>query len=239
MRGVSSVALRAAFALAVWLAVPASRAVAQEPPVHEGHQAATHAQGHATHHSPFIEAEFGGSHIFQSGGVSLRLGSPLRAELRYFGIDGDDLGVAGLAWEFHLGGLRLLPGVAWAFGRENRPAAAVSARWVYEDDHWLSQGTWVQSLGEYNPPRNAEHEHEHGEAPEEVIKYASALDAIHISRKFGRFELGPMVEYIRYREENAWKGGARVAVRLGHSLRLIGQVVGPGTEVRGGFLWEY
>lgn len=233
----SSVALRASLALALWLAVPASRAVAQEPPVHEGHQAAAHAQGHATHHSPFIEAEFGGSNIFQSGGLSVRLGSPLRAELRYFGIDRDDIGVAGLAWEFRLGGLRLLPGVAWAFGRHNRPAAALSARWVYEDDRWLSQGTWVQSLGEYRPPAHAQHGH--GEEPEEVITYASALDAIHVSRKFGRVEFGPMVEYIRYREENAWKGGARVAVRLGHSLRLVGQVVGPGTEVRGGFLWEY
>jgi hypothetical protein len=240
VRGVRTTSMRLSVSASLLAAAWAGTANAQEAPVHQGHQPAgqaSHAQGHATHHSPFVEVEFGGSDQFQSGGLSLKLGSPLRAEIRYFGIDGNDIGVAGLGWEFRSGGLRVIPGVALAFGRENKPAAALTARWVYENEHWISQGTWVQSLGEYEPP--ARREHEHGGEPEDIITYASALDAIHVSRRLGRFEVGPMVEYIRYREENAWKGGGRVAVRIGHSLRLIAQVVGPGTEVRAGAVVEY
>lgn len=217
-------------------------AAAQEPPVHEGHQSATlaeHAEGHEDHHSPRIEVELAGSSIFQSGGASLRLGSPLRAEIRYFGVEGNDIGVAGLGWELRVGGLRVIPGVAWGFGRENEPGPMITARWVYEDEHWISQGVWVQSLGEYQQPVAGSEDASATEEMETVVKYAGALDGIHVSRRFGRVEAGPMVEHIRYREENAWKGGGRVAVGLGHSLRLVGQVVGPGTEVRGGFAWEY
>lgn len=226
--------------LTAW-ALPAT---AQEAPVHGAGPAPAvhggHAEGHDDHHSPGFEAEFAGSGVFQSGGLSVKLGSPLRAEVRYFGIDGNDIGVAGLGWELRFGGLRLIPGVAWAFGRENKPAPAVTARWVFENEQWISQGVWVQSLGEYTPPSSSRHGHgEEAEEVEEVVKRASVLDGIHISRRFGRLEVGPMIEHIRYREEDAWKGGGRVAVRIGHSLRAIGQIVGPATEVRGGLVWEY
>lgn len=223
-----------------------SPAAAQEAPTHPASVGAPaeHAahDGHEAHHSPLVEAEFAGSTAFRTGSMSLRLASPLRAELRYFGVAGNDIGMAGLGWEFRWGGLRFIPGAAWSFGRENRPAPVITARWVFENERWISQGAWVQSLVEYKPTLSAHQEHdggdEHGSEAETLARHASVLDGIHVSRRIGRFEVGPLFEHIHYREEDEWKAGGRVAVRLGTSFRLIAQVVGPGTEVRGGFVWE-
>ncbi len=216
---------------------------AQEAPAHPAGVGAPaeHAahEGHEAHHSPLIEAEFAGSVDFRSADLSVQLGSPLRGEFRYFGVEGNEIGMAGLGWEFRWGGLRFIPGAAWSFGRENKPGPVITARWVFENEHWTSQGAWVQSLDEYDPPLSEHQEHdEHGGEAETLARHASVLDGIHVSRRIGRFEIGPMIEHIHYREEDEWKAGGRVAVRLGTSFRLIAQVVGPGTEVRGGFIWE-
>jgi hypothetical protein len=211
---------------------PAGLGVQAEHAAHDGHEA---------HHSPLVEAEFAGSVDFRSGDLSVKLGSPVRADLRYFGVEGNEIGMVGLGWEFRWRGLRFIPGAAWSFGRENKPAPVITARWVFENEHWTSQGAWVQSLGEYSPSSShQEHaaDHEHGGEAETIARHASVLDGIHVSRRIGRFDVGPMIEHIDYREEDEWKAGGRVAVRLGTSFRLIAQVVGPGTEVRGGFVWE-
>lgn len=232
-----SLALILALPVLIW----ARPAVAQPTPPTSGHghgspPAAPEAHDGA-HHSPLVEVEFAGSKVFQSGGLSLRLGSPLRAEVRYFGLDGNDIGTAGLGWELQWAGLRLIPGAAIAFGRENRPAVALTARWVFETETWISQGVWVQSLGDYEQPRSLTHGDGEGDI-EPIVRHASVLDGIHLSRRFGALDLGPLVEHIRYREEDAWKGGARVALRVAAALRVIGQVVGPSTEVRVGVSWE-
>lgn len=169
---------------------------------------------------------------FQSGTASVRLRSPLVLDAHFFGVEDNEIGMVGLAWTFQKGGLRVLPGVGWAFGSENKPGLAITLRWSYDSERWLTQGLLIRSLSEFEPSA------EQIEEGEELIKRASLLDGIHASAVLGRLELGPLVEYIGYREESGWKGGARVAWRLGRGVKLVSQVVGPGTEVRGGLAWE-
>jgi hypothetical protein len=106
-------------------------------------------------------------------------------------------------------------------------------RWTCEGRRWLTQGLWVQSLRAHVPPHEEEHE---GDVEE--VRHASILDGIHVSAVLGHLELGPVVEHIRYREENAWKGGVRAAWRLPRGFKIVTQVVGPDSEIRGGITWE-
>jgi hypothetical protein len=129
------------------------------------------------------------------------------------------------------------PGLAWTFGTESRPAPVVTARWSYERERWLTEGLWVQSLEAYLPEPPSNHESP-ASSEEEVVRYASVLDGVHLSARVGRAEVGPLVEHIAYREEDAWKGGGRVAWRVTGGLKLVAQVLGPGAEVRGGLSWE-
>lgn len=186
---------------------------------------------------PRYEAEFVASTIFQGGTVAAQLASPLTAEAHYFGVETNDIGMIGLAWTFSRGRLRVVPGMAWSFGAENRPAPVITARWSYEHRRWLTQGLWVQSLRAYLPPP----EGEGGEASpddENSVRHASILDGVHVSARIGRAEVGPLVEHVQYREENEWKGGVRGAWLVGGRFKLVGQVLGPGVEARAGFSWE-
>jgi hypothetical protein len=79
-----------------------------------------------------VEAEFVASTIFQGGTVALRLRSPLTLEGHYFGVEDNEIGVVGLAWTFTHRELRIVPGIGWAFGSENRPAPVITVRWSYE-----------------------------------------------------------------------------------------------------------
>ena len=182
---------------------------------------------------PRLEAELAASTIFQGGTVAVRSRSPLTVEAHFFGVADNEIGTVGLAWTFSRNGLRVIPGIAWSFGSKNRPAPVVTARWSYEHARWLTQGLWVQSLKAYVPEQVVED----GESEEEVL-YASILDGIHVSARVGRAELGPLVEYVRYREEQEWKGGARVAWRVAEGFKLVGQLLVPEVEARAGFVWE-
>ena len=184
---------------------------------------------------PTLEVEFVASTIFQEGSVIARLHAPLSADAHYFGLENNDIGVIGLSWNLAWRGLRVAPGLGWAFGRENRPAPVVTARWSYEDPRWVTEGLWVQSLKAHIPERSTEGEEA---IVEEEVRYASVLDGVHVSARLGRAELGPLIEHIQYRDEGEWKGGVRVAWLVARGVRLIAQVLGPDTEVRGGLAWE-
>ena len=210
------------------LSLARQRAEAQEPQEPAGAEEAEEAP---------VEAEFVASTIFQGGTVALRLRSPLTLEGHYFGVEDNEIGVVGLAWTFTHRALRVVPGLGWAFGSENRPAPVVTVRWSYEAERWLTQGLWVQSLRAYLPAQPDEHEDE-AAAEGEAVRHASILDGIHVSARIGRLEVDPLVEHIQYREEREWKGGARVAWRVGAGLKIVGQVLGPGAEARAGLAWE-
>lgn len=185
---------------------------------------------------PRYQAELVASSLFQGGTVAARLESPLTFEAHFFGVDTNEIGMIGLAWTFSRGPLRVVPGVAWSFGAENRPAPVITTRWSYQRRRWLTEGLWVQSLTAYLPS-NAGEAGESGEG-EETVRYASILDGVHVSVRIGRAEAGPMIEHIQYREDDEWKGGARAAWRIGSGFKVVGQLVGPGIEARAGFAWE-
>jgi len=67
-----------------------SPAAHQEPP-------GSHSEPSEEFESPPLEAELVASTIFQSGLFSLRLGSPLILDTHWFGLDGNDAGIFGLA----------------------------------------------------------------------------------------------------------------------------------------------
>jgi hypothetical protein len=199
-------------------------------------QEQTVAEGEAEAAAP-AEAEFVGSTIFQSGFFGVRVWGPLLVEAHYFGMEDTDAGVTGLSWEFRHRGLRILPGLAWTFSSKNRPGPAATVRWGVETASWVSQGLWAVSLraGTFEPENTGAHESE-GDTNAEV--YAHILDGVHVSRRFGRWEAGPMLEHIRYRDENEWKGGARVAWAFGRGFKIVTQAVAPDPELRLGLAWE-
>jgi hypothetical protein len=180
-----------------------------------------------------VEGEFVASTIFQGGTLAVRLRDPLLLEMHYFGVDDNEIGMVGLAWAFTWRELRLMPGFAWAFGSESRPGPVITARWTYEAERWLTQGLWVQSLRAQIPDHESEHEGEPAD-----VRHASILDGIHASARIGHLEVGPMVEHIRYREDNEWKGGARGAWRFDNGLKIVGQLLWPDVEARAGLAWE-
>jgi hypothetical protein len=188
--------------------------------------------------APNLESEFVASTIYQAGVFDVRLGhSPLFVDTRYYGVEIHDVGIAGVAWEFHLRHLRVLPGIGWAVGKENAPAPVGTARWVYEHPGWLSQGLWVQSFHEHV----SEEEEGHSEtvAGDGVGNTHSVVFEAHVSAVVRKVELGPLVEHVRYREEeNEWKGGGRAAWRFGHGVKVSTEVLAPEVEARIGFVWE-
>ncbi len=184
---------------------------------------------------PRLEAEFVASTIFQGATLAIGTRWPLTFESHFFGVEESEIGMVGLGWTFSRRGLRVVPGVAWSFASDGRPAPVVTVRWSYENPRWITQGLWVQSLREHLPDTADEDE---AEEDDEQVRYAGILDGVHVSALVGRWEIGALIEHVRHREEREWKGGARVAWRAVEGLKLVGQVLGPGAEVRGGLVWE-
>ena len=240
---VAAVRLGIGTALALLLTASESRAqpapaVPATPPTHSGASAQPHS-GAAHHHAPAIEIEAGGSSVFQFAMLGIRLGpkeSPVFFDTHGYGVDTNEVGITGLAWEFRLGSFRLLPGLGWAFGRENKPSLAGTARWAHLGDTWVTEGLFVHSFEEQVPEASSTESGAHEES-EEMVRHAGVMEG-HLSRRVGPVELGPLVEHIRYREENEWKGGARVAWRVGRGVRLLAMVLAPDPEARVGIAWE-
>jgi hypothetical protein len=179
------------------------------------------------------EGEFTASTIFQVGYFDVRIGAtPLLIDTRYYGVEIHDVGVAGLAWELKLRRLRVMPGIGWAAGKENKPAPVLTARWSFDHERWLTQGHWLQSF----------HEHVNDTGDEDAESGGTNTHSVvlegHLSGVVGRFEGGALGEHVRYREENEWKGGGRAAWRLGHGVKISTEVLAPHVEVRAGFAWE-
>jgi hypothetical protein len=179
------------------------------------------------------EGEFTASTIFQAGYFDVRVGeTPLLIDMRCYGVEIHDVGVAGLAWEVSWRRLRVMPGIGWAVGRENKPAPVLTARWSYDHERWLTQGHWLQSFHEHVTESDSE-ESENGFASTHSVVLEGHASAI-----LGRFEAGALAEHVRYREENEWKGGGRAAWRLGHGLKVSTEVLAPHVEMRAGIAWE-
>jgi hypothetical protein len=179
--------------------------------------------------APSFEAEFVASDIFRSGTAIARLWRGLQFEGEYFGAANYDVGITGVGWRFRWRHFWVAPGIAAAFGSPADSAPVFTFRWNLETRRWFSQGFFGQSL-------TSHFQASEGEETRKV--YASILDNNHISVRLGPVELGGLWERIRYREENEWKGGLRVAVRPHKNLKLIFQTVAPDVEFRGGIAFE-
>jgi hypothetical protein len=180
--------------------------------------------------SPQVELEFIASGISRSGTTIFRFWRGLHLEGEYLGSADFDIGITGVSWKFRWKGLALSPGFAVGFGSAAQTASAVTLRWTLETRRWYSQGFVGQSLREHVV------ESHDGESPSAVR--ASILDNNHLSVRLGPIEAGPIWEYIKYRDEKEWKGGARIAARLGRRFKVMFITVGPGLEFRGGVAFE-
>jgi hypothetical protein len=183
-----------------------------------------------------IEAEFVASDRFRSATLIAPVWSGLHVDGEYFGSPEFDVGIVGASWRLKWKALSFAPGIGIGIGGQADAVPIATVRWHFETSRWISQGFYAQSLREQGLSEE--------EAQEEVSEaqgdrqYASILDNNHISVRFSRFEAGALWEHIQYREEDEWKGGVRGAVRLGAGFKLLVQVLGPDTEVRGGIAFE-
>ena len=180
--------------------------------------------------SPQVELEFIGSGISRSGTTIFRLWRGVHLEGEYLGSANFDVGITGVSWKFRWKGLALSPGFAVGFGSAAQTAPAVTLRWTLETRRWYSQGFLGQSLREHVV------ESHNGDSPSAVR--ASVLDNNHLSVRLGPIEAGPIWEYIKYRDEKEWKGGARIAARLGRQFKVMFIAVAPGLEFRGGVAFD-
>jgi hypothetical protein len=181
--------------------------------------------------SRFPEAEFVGSTIFRSAAYVQPVWKGLRLESDYFGGDENDIGYAAPSWQFRWRELRISPGFGVAFGGNKfRAMPALSLRWAYERNWFVTEGLFLQGLlHTRRDPDNTP------EALEEGFVRPTITDGDHISVRWRRLTVGGTCERIQFREIE-WKGGGRVALRLLPHLSAVLYVLGPGTEVRGGLM---
>jgi hypothetical protein len=192
------------------------------------------------HEEARVEVEFVASDVFRDGTTIIKIWRGLHLEGEYFGGAGYDVGAAGAAWKFRCKGLSISPGLAVGFGSPVQTAPIVTFRWTLDTRRVFSQGFFGQSLRAYVLEEEEEPSHETGESAvsEQRKVHSSILDNNHVSLRLGPIEVGPMWERIKYREENEWKGGLRVAARIRKGVKLIFQVVAPEVEFRGGIAFE-
>lgn len=177
-----------------------------------------------------VELEFIASEISRSGTTIFKLWRGLHLEGEYLGSADFDIGITGISWKFRWKGVALSPGLAVGFGSVAQTAPVVTLRWTLETRRWYSQGFLGQSL--------RAHVVEHGDGEPRSAVRALVLDNNHLSVRLGPIEAGPLWEYIKYRDEKEWKGGARIAARLGRRYKIMLITVGPGIEFRGGIAFE-
>jgi hypothetical protein len=179
--------------------------------------------------SPRVELEYVSSDVFRSGTGIVKLWRGLHLDGEYFGAPAYDVGITGASWKFRWKGLSVSPGFGVDFGSHVLKGPVVTFRWTLDTHRWFSQGFFAQSLQEYIVD-------EEGKEPFGVR--GSVLDNNHFSIRLGPIEAGPLWERIKYRDENEWKGGGRLAMRFGRRLKLIFQTVAPDVEFRGGIAFE-
>jgi hypothetical protein len=187
--------------------------------------------------SKLPSAELVWSTSFRSASVVQPLWSGLRAEGHYFGGDENNIGFAGGSWTFHGDGWMLAPGFGVSFGDNGyRTMPALSLRWSYEHEWFISEGLYVQGLlhTKFFPEGT---EPEPGRSASESVA-PSIADGNHASVRWKRLTAGGTWEHMQFREGREWKGGVRVAYRVLPPLSFTFFALGPGSEVRGGILFE-
>ena len=183
------------------------------------------------------EAEFVGSTSFRSASLIQPVWRDLSVDTHYFGGNENNVGFAGGSWTFHGEGWKLAPGLGVSFGDNGfRTMPALSFRWGFEHNWFVSEGLLVQGLL-HTPLLPEGTEPEPGQsANESVIPFIA--DGDHVSARWKRLTAGGTWEHMQFREGKEWKGGVRVAYRVVSDLSLTFFAMGPGSEIRGGILFQ-
>jgi hypothetical protein len=183
------------------------------------------------------EAEFVGSPSFRSASLVQGLWSDSNFEGHYFGGDENNVGYTAGSWTFHGEGWKIAPGFGVVFGDNGfRTMPGVSVRWGYERGWFITEGLLVQGLL-HTTLVPEEEETEDGEpATKSVVPFIA--DGNHISARWKRLTEGGTWEHMQFREGREWKGGVRVAYRVLPSLSFTFFAMGPGSEIRGGILFQ-
>ena len=230
MRATRSIMLMALLAGTIF-----PRAWSQEQTEREGPGplAATEQQNHSEAKLPV--AEFVGSTSFRSASLVQPVWRELSIDAHYFGGNENNVGFAGGSWTFHGEGWKLAPGFGVSFGDNGfRTMPALTIRWGYEHSWFISEGLLVQGLL-HTQFSSEEAEPEPGH-PQSVVPFIA--DGDHVSARWKRLTAGGTWEHMQFREGKEWKGGVRVAYRVASDFSLTFFAMGPGSEIRGGILFQ-
>jgi hypothetical protein len=183
------------------------------------------------------EAEFVASPSFRSGSLIQPLWRDLSFDGHYFGGDENNVGFTGGSWTFHGEHWKVAPGLGVSFGDNGfRTMPALSVRWGYEKNWFVSEGLLVQGLLHTKfAPEGTEPEPGQSES-ESVVPFIA--DGNHVSARWKRLTVGGTWEHMQFREGKEWKGGVRAAYKVLPSLSFAFFAMGPGSEVRGGILFQ-
>jgi hypothetical protein len=182
------------------------------------------------------EAEVVWSPSFRSGSLVQPIWSDVSFEGHYFGGDENNVGFIGGSWTFHED-WKLAPGFGVLFGDDGfRTMPALSLRWGYEQGWFVTEGLLVHGLlhTELFPEGT---EPEPGQSSSKSVVPFIA-DGDHVSARWKRMTVGGTWERMQFREGREWKGGLRVAYRVLPALSVTFFAMGPGSEIRGGILFQ-
>ena len=223
--------------LTMWMAICVAASMAQETEARQVSNSQSDAEEHGSRQYSLPEAEFVGSTSFRSASLIQNLWSGLNVEGHYFGGNENDVGYTAGSWTFHGEHWKIAPGFGVLFGDNGfQTMPGLSIRWGYERNWFVTEGLLVQGL---------EHTRflPEGTGPEPgppAVKSVvpSIADGNHVSARWKRLTVGGTWEHEQFREGEEWKGGVRAAFRVLPPLSFTFFAMGPGSEIRGGVLFQ-
>ena len=223
--------------LVMWVATCVPFLMGQETGTGQVSNRPTEAEEHRSEGYKLPEAEFVGSTSFRSASLIQSLWSGLNFEQHYFGGNENNVGYTAGSWTFHGEHWKIAPGFGVLFGDNKfQTMPALSIRWGYERNWFITEGLLVQGL-EHTRFLPEGTEPEPGQpAVKSVVP--SIADGNHISARWKRLTVGGTWEHEQFREGEEWKGGVRVAFRVLPPLSFTFFAMGPGSEIRGGVLFQ-
>jgi hypothetical protein len=187
--------------------------------------------------SKLPEAELVVSPSFRSASLVQPVWSDITSDGHYFGGDENNVGFVGGSWTFRGETWKIAPGFGVNFGDNGfRTMPALALRWAYERSWFVTEGLLVQGLmhTSFFPEGT---EPEDGRSADQSV-VPSIADGNHVSARWKRLTAGGTWEHMQFREGREWKGGLRVAYRIAPDLSFTFFAMGPGSEIRGGVLFQ-
>lgn len=187
--------------------------------------------------SKLPEAECVVSPSFRSASLVQPIWKRIGFEGDYFGGNENNVGYTAASWTFRGKYWMIAPGFGVAFGDNGfQTMPAFSIRWGYERAWFITEGLFVQGLMHTTLyPEGTEPTRGESAA---VTVVPSIADGNHVSVRWKRLTAGGTWEHMQFREGREWKGGVRFAYRVLPPLSFTFFALGPGSEIRGGILFQ-